>query len=51
VVDVGWTGTGVVVVEPLVEVDVRSFSVPASNSVSTIASAAQAAAIFAAWGR
>ena len=50
-VDVDWTAGGVAVGEPLVEVDVRSFSMPASSSVSTIASAAQAAAIAAAWGR
>jgi len=50
-VDVEWTGGGVAVGEPLAEVDVRSFSVPASSSVSAIASAAQAAAIVAAWGR
>jgi hypothetical protein len=50
-VDVDWTGGGVAVGEPLVEVDVRSFSVPASSNVSTIASVAQAAAIVAAWGR
>ena len=49
--DVDWTGGGVAVGEPLAEVDVRSFRVPASRSVSTIASAAQAAAIVAAWGR
>jgi hypothetical protein len=49
--DVDWTGIGVAVGEPLVEVDVRSFSVLASSSVSAIASAAQAAAIAAAWGR
>jgi hypothetical protein len=42
---------GVGVGEPLAEVDVRSFSVPASSSVSTIARAAQAAAIAAAWRR
>ena len=47
-VDVDWTGGGVVVGEPLVEVDVRSFSVPASSNVSTIANAAHAAAIVAA---
>ena len=37
--------------EPLAGVDVRSFSVPASSSVSAIANAAQAAAIVAACGR
>jgi len=37
-----------VVGEPLAEVDVRSFSVPASSSVSAIASAPQAAATVAA---
>ena len=46
--DVDWTGGGVALGEPLVEVDVRSFRVPASSNVSTIASAAQAAAIAAA---
>jgi hypothetical protein len=50
-VDVDCTAVGVVVGEPLAEVDVRSLSVPASSSVSAIASAAQAAAIAAAWGR
>jgi hypothetical protein len=50
-VDVSWTGGAVAVGEPLAEVDVRSFSVLASSSVSTIASAAQAAAMVAAWGR
>ena len=50
-VDVDSTGGGVAVGEPLAEVDVRSFSVLASSSVSAIASAAQAAAIVAAWGR
>jgi hypothetical protein len=50
-VDVDWTGVGVAVGEPPAEVDVGSFSVPASSSVSTIASVAQAAAIVAAWGR
>ena len=35
----------------LAEVGVRSFSAPASKSVSAIASAAQAAEIAAAWGR
>ena len=49
--DVDWTGFGVAVGEPLAEVDVRSFSVLASSRVSAIASAAQAAAIVAAWGR
>ena len=49
-VDVDWTGRGVAVGEPLAEVDVRSFNAPANSSVSTIAIAAQAAAIFAAWG-
>jgi hypothetical protein len=34
---------------PLAEVDVRSFNVPANSSVSTIASAVQAAAIVAVW--
>jgi hypothetical protein len=48
---VDWTGVGVAVDEPLAEVDVRSFSVLASSSVSAIASAAHAAAIVAAWGR
>ena len=48
--DVGWTGVGVEVGEPLAEVDVRSFSVLASSSVSAIASAAQTAAIVAARG-
>jgi hypothetical protein len=46
-VGVDWTGGGVLLVEPLAEIDVRSFSVPASSSVSTIATAAQAAAILA----
>jgi hypothetical protein len=46
--DVEWTRLGVGVGEPLAEVEVRSFSVPASSSVNTIASAAQAAAIAAA---
>jgi hypothetical protein len=46
--DVDWTAVGVVVGEPLADVDVTSFSVPASSSVSTIASAAQATAIVAA---
>jgi hypothetical protein len=50
-VDVGWTGGGVAVGEALAEVDVRSFNVPANSSVSTMASAAQAAAIVAARGR
>ena len=50
-VDAEWTRIGVGVGEPLAELDVRSFSVPASSNVSTIASAAQAAAIAAAWGR
>jgi len=50
-VDVDWTGIGVAVGEPLARVDVRSFSAPASSSVSAIANAAQAAAIVAAWGR
>ena len=50
-VDVDWTGVGVAVGEPLAEVDVRSFNVPASSNVSAIASAAQAAAIAVAWGR
>ena len=50
-VDADWTGGGVAVGEPLAEVNVRSFSVPASSSVTMIASAAQAAAIVAAWGR
>jgi hypothetical protein len=50
-VDVEWTRLGVGVGEPLAEVDVRSFSVPASSSVSMIARAAQAAAIAAAWRR
>jgi hypothetical protein len=50
-VAVDWAGGGVGVRESLVEVDVRSFSVPASSNVSMIASAAQAAAIVAAWGR
>jgi len=49
--DVEWTRLGVGVGEPLAEVDVRSFSVPASSSVSTIARAAQAAAIAAVWRR
>jgi hypothetical protein len=48
---VDWTAVGVAVGEPLAEVDVRSFSVLASSSVSAIASAAHAAAIVAAWGR
>jgi hypothetical protein len=50
-VAVEWTRLGVGVGEPLAEVDVRSFSVPASSNVSTIASPAQAAAIVAVWGR
>jgi len=50
-VDVDWTAVGVAVGEPLAEVDLRSFSVLASSSVSAIASAAQAAAIVAPWGR
>ena len=48
-VDVDGTGGGVAVGGPLAEVDVRSFSVLASSSVSAIASAAQVAAIVAAW--
>ena len=47
-VDVDWTEVGAGVGEPLPEVDARSFSVPASSSVSTIASATPAAAIDAA---
>ena len=50
-VDVDGTGGGVAVGGLLAEVDVRSFSVLASSSVSAIASAAQAAAIVAASGR
>jgi hypothetical protein len=50
-VEVDLTRLGVGVGEPLAEVDVRSFSVPASCSVSTIARAAQAATIAAAWRR
>lgn len=49
--DVEWMRLGVGVGEPLAEVDVRSFSVPASSSVSTLARAAQAAVIAAAWRR
>jgi hypothetical protein len=48
-VDVDGTAVGVALGEPLAEVDVRSFNVPASSSASAIASAAQAAAIVAAW--
>ena len=50
-IDVDWTGVGVAVGEPPAEIDVRSFIVLASSGVSAIASAAQAAAIVAAWGR
>jgi hypothetical protein len=50
-VGIDWTWLGVGVGEPLTEVDVRSFSVPASSSVSMIARAAQATAIAAAWRR
>jgi hypothetical protein len=50
-VDVDSTGGGVAVGEPLADVNVRSFSVPASSSVNTIASVTQAAAMVAAWGR
>jgi hypothetical protein len=48
-VDVDCTGVGVALGEPLGEVEVRSFSVLASSSVSAIASAAPATAIVAAW--
>jgi len=49
--DVEWTRLGAGVGEPLAEPDVRSFSVPASSSVSMIARAAQAAVTAAAWRR
>lgn len=47
-VDADWTRPGFGAGEPPTELEVRSFSVLASSSVSTIASAAQAAAITAA---